>query len=103
MREPDGMARVNSQAFRSRDTIERRNSPRCSSPMPWHLPHPPLRGRGLSAQLLGLAAAALAARLVGAVIPTSSGYALKAAMVFAGIALVSLGYLRDNHPFDRFG
>jgi phosphatidylglycerophosphate synthase len=71
--------------------------------MPWHLPHPPLRGRGLSAQLLGLAAAALSAWLVGAVMPTSSGYPLKAAAVFAGIAVVSLGYLRDNHPFDRFG
>lgn len=71
--------------------------------MSWQLPNSPLLGRALVAQLLGIVAAGAAASLVALLVPTSQAYLIKAALASAAINVIAIGYLREHHPFDRFG
>jgi phosphatidylglycerophosphate synthase len=73
------------------------------SVMSWQLPTAPLLGRVLIAQAAGLALTAAIALAVGQTIPTTSSYAFKAAVVFAAIACVTLGFVGAHHPFRVFG
>jgi phosphatidylglycerophosphate synthase len=71
--------------------------------MSWQLPHAPLFGRVLLAQVLGVVTAVAAAAIVGLVVPTTQAYAWKAALACVAIGVVAVGYVRENHPFDAFG
>ena len=71
--------------------------------MSWQLPHAPLFGRVLVAQVLGVITAVVAAAIVGLVVPTTQAYAWKAGLAFVAIGVVAVGYVRENHPFDAFG
>ena len=50
----------------------------------------PLFGRVLVAQMAGLAAAVAMSLVVQALVPTTAAYVVKAALVFAAIALVAV-------------
>lgn len=71
--------------------------------MSWQLPHAPLLGRVLVAQLLGTIAAAAAAAMLALALPATRTFPLRAALVFGVISAVAIGYLREHHPFVRFG
>ena len=71
--------------------------------MSWQLPHSPLLGRAVTAQLLGIVAAGATASLVSLLVPTSQAYQVKAALASAAISVLALGYLSEHHPYDRFG
>jgi phosphatidylglycerophosphate synthase len=63
----------------------------------------PLLGRVLVAQMAGLAAAVAMSVVVETLVPTTPAYVVKAALVFAVIALVTTFYVNDGHPFRSFG
>lgn len=73
------------------------------SVMSWQLPHAPLFGRVVLAQVLGVVTAVAIAAMVGLVVPTSEAYAWKAGLACVAIGVVAVGYVRENHPFDAFG
>jgi len=63
----------------------------------------PLLARVLVAQMAGLAAAVAMSLVVQTLVPTTGMYAAKAALVFAAIALVTVTYVSERHPFNTFG
>ena len=63
----------------------------------------PLIGRVLVAQMAGLAAAVAMSLVVQRLVPTTAAYVVKAALVFAAIALVAVRYVSERHPFRTFG
>lgn len=71
--------------------------------MPWQLPDTPVFGRVLVVQLLGTFAAAAVAMLVGLAVPATRDFPLKTALIFLAISTVAIGFLREHHPFARFG
>jgi phosphatidylglycerophosphate synthase len=73
------------------------------SAMSWQLPHTPLLGRVVTAQTLGLAATIGLALTLAAALPLTGAYPGKAAVIFAAVAFVVVGYIGGYHPFPQFG
>jgi phosphatidylglycerophosphate synthase len=71
--------------------------------MSWQLPRAPLRDRALLLLVLGTAVTGLLADGASVLVATGGLYRLKATAVFAGIAAIALGHLRDHHPFGSLG
>ena len=69
----------------------------------WRIPDAPLRGSAVTSKLIGLAAVVALAGAARAGLPLGDRYPLKAAALFAAIMGLSLGFLRQHHPFARFG
>ena len=84
-----------------RDTID--VSSTLMFPMSWQLPHSPLLGRVLLAQLFGAVAAGATAGIVALLVPTTPAYPAKAMLASMAVSVVALGYLKRHHPFDRYG
>ena len=69
----------------------------------WQLPTAPLRASVVTSKLLGLAAVVALATAARAALPLGEGYPVKAAVLFAAIMGLSIGFLQQHHPFARFG
>ena len=69
----------------------------------WRLPDSPLRASALTSKLIGLAVVVALAGAARAALVLGDGYPLKAAVLFAAIMGLSIGFLRQHHPFARFG
>jgi phosphatidylglycerophosphate synthase len=69
----------------------------------WRLPDSPLRASVVTSKLLGLAAVVGLATAARAALPLGEGYPVKAAVLFAAIMGLSIGFLQQHHPFARFG
>jgi phosphatidylglycerophosphate synthase len=69
----------------------------------WRLPDSPLRASAITATLLGVAAGVALAGAARAALPLGDRYPLKAAGLFAAVMGLSIGFLRQHHPFTRFG
>jgi phosphatidylglycerophosphate synthase len=69
----------------------------------WRLPDSPLRASVVTSKLLGLAAVVALATAARAALPLGEGYPVKAAVLFAAIMGLSIGFLQQHHPFARFG
>ena len=69
----------------------------------WRLPDSPLRASALTAKLLGLAALVALAGAARAALPLGDRYPLKAAGLFAAVMGLSIGFLRQHHPFAQYG
>ena len=72
-------------------------------PAGWRLPDTPLRGSAVTAKLIGLVVVVATATAARAWLPVGDRYAVKAAALFAAIMGLSIGFLRQHHPFARFG
>ena len=69
----------------------------------WRWPDGPLRASVITSKLIGLT---LVVALAGAArrgLPLGDLYALKAAVLFAAIVGLSIGFLQQHHPFAQFG
>jgi phosphatidylglycerophosphate synthase len=73
------------------------------APMSWQLPGMPLLRRVVLIQSLALMAVAVVSIAAVSAMPVSAGYPLKAMLVFAAIAIVSIGHAGAHHPFESFG
>jgi phosphatidylglycerophosphate synthase len=71
--------------------------------MAWRWPAGPLRASVLTSKLVALAAVVALAGAARAALPLGDAYALKAAVLFAGVTGLSIGFLQQHHPFERFG
>jgi phosphatidylglycerophosphate synthase len=69
----------------------------------WQFPTAPLRASVVTSKLVGLAAVVALATAARAALPLGDRYPLKAALLFAGIMGLSIGFLQQHHPFARFG
>jgi phosphatidylglycerophosphate synthase len=69
----------------------------------WHFPTAPLRASVVTSKLVGLAAVVVLATAARAALPLGDRYPLKAAVLFAAIMGLSIGFLQQHHPFARFG
>jgi phosphatidylglycerophosphate synthase len=69
----------------------------------WQFPTAPLRASVVTSKLLGLAAVVALATAARAALPLGEGYPVKAAVLFAAIMGLSIGFLQQHHPFARFG
>jgi len=69
----------------------------------WRLPDSPLRASALTAKLLGLVALVALASAARTALPLGDRYPLKAAGLFAAVMGLSIGFLRQHHPFTQFG
>jgi phosphatidylglycerophosphate synthase len=69
----------------------------------WRLPDAPLRASAIVSNFLGLVALIVLALMARTALPLSDRYPLKASAAFAVVMLLSFGFLRQHHPFDRFG
>jgi phosphatidylglycerophosphate synthase len=69
----------------------------------WRLPDSPLRASVVTSKLVGLAAVVALATAARAALPLGERYPLKAAVLFAAIMGLSIGFLQQHHPFARFG
>jgi phosphatidylglycerophosphate synthase len=69
----------------------------------WRLPDSPLRTSAITTKLLGLAAVVALAGAARTALPLGDRYPLKAAVLFAAVMGLSIGFLRQHHPFTRFG
>jgi phosphatidylglycerophosphate synthase len=69
----------------------------------WRLPDTPLRASVVTAKLIGLVMVVALASVARAWLPVGDRYALKAALLFAAIMGLSIGFLQQHHPFARFG
>jgi phosphatidylglycerophosphate synthase len=69
----------------------------------WRLPDGPLRASAVSTKLIGLCAIVSLAIAARSGLPVSGLYAWKAPAAFGALMLVSLGFLQQHHPFERFG
>ena len=67
------------------------------------MPDSPLRASVVTSKLLGLAAVVALATAARAALPLGEGYPVKAAVLFAAIMGLSIGFLQQHHPFARFG
>jgi phosphatidylglycerophosphate synthase len=70
---------------------------------PWRWPDAPLRASVLTSKLVALAAVVALAGAARAALPLGDAYALKAAVLFTAITGLSIGFLQQHHPFERFG
>src|SRR5262245_23426174 len=71
--------------------------------MTWKLPDPPLRGRVLGVYAGTLAAVVAVAAAAQVRLGLSDAYWMKAAAMFAVVAIVGTGSIEGSHPFTRFG
>ena len=69
----------------------------------WKLPDAPLRTSVVRTHALGLVAVLTLAAAARAALDLSALYPLKAAAVFAVGSVLALGFVREHHPFERFG
>jgi phosphatidylglycerophosphate synthase len=69
----------------------------------WRFPTAPLRASVLTSKLVALAAVVALAGAARVALPLGDAYALKAAVLFAAITGLSIGFLQQHHPFERFG
>jgi phosphatidylglycerophosphate synthase len=69
----------------------------------WQFPTAPLRASVLTSKLVALVAVVALAGAARAALPLGDAYALKAALLFAAITGLSIGFLQQHHPFERFG
>jgi phosphatidylglycerophosphate synthase len=69
----------------------------------WRLPDAPLRTSAVTSTLAGLLALVVLASMARTALPLGDLYPLKASAAFAAVMLVSFGFLRQHHPFERFG
>ncbi len=69
----------------------------------WRLPDAPLRQRVLAASGAGLLAVAGLSILAASLHGFGDRYPFKASAVFALVAVVVVGFVRDSHPFPAFG
>ncbi len=69
----------------------------------WQFPTAPLRASVVTSKLIGLAAVVALATAARAALPLGERYPLKAAVLFAAIMGLSIGFLQQHHPFARFG
>jgi phosphatidylglycerophosphate synthase len=69
----------------------------------WQLPDAPLRTSVITANALGLVAVIALASLTRAGLHLGELYPLKAVAVFALVMLTASGFVREHHPFARFG
>jgi phosphatidylglycerophosphate synthase len=69
----------------------------------WRLPDTPLRASVVTSKLIGLVMVVALATAARAWLPVGDRYALKAALLFAAILGLSIGFLQQHHPFARFG
>lgn len=69
----------------------------------WHLPAAPLRASAVTSKLAGLVAVLALANAARMVLPLGDSYPVKAALLFAAIIGISIGFLQRHHPFARFG
>jgi phosphatidylglycerophosphate synthase len=69
----------------------------------WQLPEAPLRASAVTSTLAGLAALVALATIARLRLPLGDRYPIKAAALFAVIMTLSIGRLRQHHPFARFG
>lgn len=74
-----------------------------AEPTGWRWPTRPLRASAVTAQLVGLIAVVTLANASRAILPTGGRYPLKAAVLFAAVVGLSIGFLQQHHPFARFG
>ncbi len=70
---------------------------------PWRLPHAPLLASAVTSTVVGLLALLVLALMARTALPVGDLYPLKATAAFAVVMLLSFGFLRRHHPFDRFG
>ena len=69
----------------------------------WRLPDTPLRASVVTSKLIGLVMVIALATAARAWLPVGDRYALKAALLFAAVMGLSIGFLQQHHPFARFG
>jgi phosphatidylglycerophosphate synthase len=69
----------------------------------WQLPDAPLRASVVTAKAFGLVAVVVLASMIRAGLHLGQLYPLKAGAVFAGTMLLAIGFVREHHPFARFG
>lgn len=69
----------------------------------WQFPSAPLRSSVLTSKLIALGAVVAVAGAARAALPLGDAYALKAAVLFSAIIGLSIGFLQQHHPFERFG
>jgi phosphatidylglycerophosphate synthase len=69
----------------------------------WQLPDAPLRASVVTAKAFGLVAVVVLASMIRAGLHLGQLYPLKAGAVFAGTMLIAIGFVREHHPFARFG
>ena len=69
----------------------------------WRLPDSPLRASALTAKLLGLVVLVALAGAARTALPLGDRYPLKVAALFAAVMGLSIGFLRQHHPFTQFG
>jgi phosphatidylglycerophosphate synthase len=69
----------------------------------WRLPDAPLRTSFFVTNAIALVALAAVALMASTRLPLAGLYPLRAAAVFGGMALVAAGFVRDHHPFARYG
>jgi phosphatidylglycerophosphate synthase len=69
----------------------------------WRLPDGPLRASAVTATVVGLAALLVLALMGRTALPLGDLYPVKAGATFVAVMLLSFGFLRQHHPFERFG
>jgi len=69
----------------------------------WRLPDAPLRASVVTTQALGLIAVLAMASTMRAGLPLGAWYPLKASAIFALVMLITVGFVRERHPYARFG
>ena len=69
----------------------------------WQLPDAPLRTSVITANAIGLVAVIALGSMTRAGLHLGELYPLKAVAVFAVVMLTAIGFVRDHHPFARFG
>ena len=72
-------------------------------PTVWRVPDSPLRASAITSKLVGLVAVVALSNAARAALPLGARYPLKTAGLFAVIMGLSIGFLRQHHPFARFG
>ena len=74
-----------------------------TEPTAWRWPDAPLRASVLTSKLAGLVAVVALATAARTILPLGDRYPLKAAGLFALVMGLSIGFLKQHHPFARFG
>jgi phosphatidylglycerophosphate synthase len=69
----------------------------------WQFPSAPLRASAVTSKLIGLVAVVTLATTARAALPLGDRYPLKAAVLYAAIMGLSIGFIQRHHPFSRFG
>ncbi len=69
----------------------------------WQIPHTPLRTSVLLAGVLGLLVVTGVAQTAGPWLQLGAMYPGKAAALFAAMMAIAIGFVREHHPYLRFG